>query len=95
MGPAGTYTYNPEYFATPQTAATVASIVGGRVVQVDDMGGPSANRFVQSQPNEMVQLANGAMINPGLVASFYTHGYPQSMVNQMIANEVTNVSNGT
>jgi len=94
-GPTGAYNYNPYYFATAQTAATVASMVGGTVVQINDMGGPSGNPFVQSQPNEMVQLANGALINPGLVASFYTHGYSQSMVNQMISNEVANVSEGT
>jgi len=94
-GPTGTFTYNPYYFATEQTAADVASMVGGKVVEMNAVGGPSGNPFVQNQPNEMVQLANGALINPGLVASFYTHGYPQSMVNQMISNEVTNVSSGT
>jgi len=94
-GPTGTYTYNPYYFATPQTAADVAAMVGGTVVAFNALGGPSGNPFVQSQPNEMVQLSNGAMINPGLVASFYTHGYPLSMVNQMVANEVTNVTKGT
>jgi len=70
-------------------------MVGGTVVAFNALGGPSGNPFVQSQPNEMVQLSNGAMINPGLVASFYTHGYPLSMVNQMVANEVTNVTKGT
>jgi hypothetical protein len=39
----------------------------------------------------MVKMPNGSMINPGLVATFYTHGYSQSMVDQMIANEVKNV----
>ena len=91
-GPTGTYTYNPYYFATPQTAATVASMVGGKVVSMNAVS--SGGRFVQDQPNEMVQLPNGALINPGLVASFYTHGYPQSMINQMIASEVANVSEG-
>jgi hypothetical protein len=94
-GPTGTYTYNPYYFATPQTAADVAAMVGGTVVAFNALGGPSGNPFVQSQPNEMVRLSNGAMINPGLVASFYTHGYPLSMVNQMVANEVANVTKGT
>jgi hypothetical protein len=93
-GPAGTYNYNPYYFATPQTAADVASEVGGTVVQVNCFGQSEGNPFTQNQPNEMVELANGTMLNPGLVASFYTHGYPQSMVDQMIANEVANVSKG-
>jgi len=91
-GPTGLYTYNPYYFATTQTAQTVASMVGGQVVQMNAVSG--GVRFVQNQPNEMVQLPNGAIINPGLVASFYTHGYPQSMVTQMIANEVANVTKG-
>lgn len=94
-GPAGTYNYNPYYFATPQTAAEVAAKVGGTVVEADCFGQSAGNPFTQNQPNEMVELANGTMLNPGLVASFYTHGYPQSMVDQMIANEVANVSKGT
>ena len=36
----------------------------------------------------MVKLANGALVNPGVIASFYTHGYPQWMVDQMVSNEV-------
>jgi len=92
-GPTGTYTYNPCYFATPQTAATVASMLGGTVVSLNTCS-TAGSMYVQNQPNEMVQLPNGKLINPGLVAEFYTHGYPQSMVNQMIANEVANVSEG-
>jgi hypothetical protein len=92
-GPTGAFSYNPYYFATPQTAATVASMVGGKVVSLNSFSTPGSV-YKQNQPNEMVQLPNGALINPGLVAEFYTHGYPQSMVNQMIANEVANVSEG-
>jgi hypothetical protein len=33
----------------------------------------------------MVQLPNGAQVNAGLVAQIFTHGYPQSTINQMIA----------
>jgi hypothetical protein len=84
--------YNPYYFATPQTAAQVASMVGGTVVQSTYT--PANDLYQQNQPTEMVELANGSMINPGLVASFYTHGYPASFVNQMVANEVANVSKG-
>ncbi len=81
--------YNPQYFATAQTAQTVANMVGGTVVQAIEMApnGPLG----QDQANEMVKLPNGSMINPGLVATFYTHGYSQSMVDQMIANEVKGV----
>ena len=68
-------------------------MVGGKVVSMNacsTVGSP----FQQNQPNQMVQLPNGTLINPGLVAEFYTHGYSQSMINQMIANEVSNVSEG-
>ncbi len=80
-----TYSYNSYYFATPATAQIVAKMLGGTVVASDailgDVGGP----FAQSQPNLMVQLPNGAQVNAGLVAQIYTHGYPQSTINQMIA----------
>lgn len=93
MAPDGSiYGYNPQYFATPETAAAVARMVGGTVVPVNLMTSAPGSTFMQQQPNLMVQLKNGALINPGLVAGFYTHGYPQSMVNQMIANEIANVS---
>ncbi len=80
------YGYNPLYFATAATAAQVAQMVGGKVVASDQLA--NAGGFVQQQPNEMVQLANGRLVNAGLVASFYTHGYPQSYIDQLIANEV-------
>jgi hypothetical protein len=88
-GPTGSYGYNPFYFASPDTAAKVAQMVGGTVVQSNQFTG-NGGVFTQSQPNQMVQLANGKMVNPGLIASFYTHGYPQSYVDQLVANEVNN-----
>jgi len=90
IGPDGApYSYNPHYFATAQTAATVAQMVGGKVVQSNQFT-PNGGPFLQQQPNYMVQLGDGRMINPGLVASFYTHGYPQSYVDMMVACEVKN-----
>ncbi|HEV2447163.1 MAG TPA: hypothetical protein VGS58_14625, partial [Candidatus Sulfopaludibacter sp.] len=91
LNPDGTtYSFNPQYFATPQTAAMVAQMVGGTVVQSNEMTNAPGSPYMQQQPNQMVQLKDGKLINPGLVAGFYTHGYPQSMVDQMIANEVAN-----
>jgi hypothetical protein len=89
-GPGGlTFGYNPIYFATASTAAEVAQMVGGKVVQDDEFSKTTPGQlFIQQQPNEMVELPDGALINPGLIASLYTHGYPNSMVNQAIANEV-------
>jgi hypothetical protein len=89
-GPNGiSFGYNPFYFASHETAVKVAQMVGGTVVQSNQFT-PSGGGFNQQQPNEMVRLADGRLINPGLVASFYTHGYPQSYIDQMIAAEVRN-----
>ena len=91
-GPGGiSYGYNPVYFATQQTAAKVADMVGGTVVESNQFT-PNGGPFNQSQPNYMVRLNDGSMINPGLVASFYTHGYPQSYVDSMIAAEIRNTT---
>jgi hypothetical protein len=35
----------------------------------------------------MVQLPNGGLINPGLVADIYTHGWNTAFVNQQVAAE--------
>ena len=84
-----TFGYNPLYFATAGTAADVAQMVGGKVVEDDEFTkNTPGDPFVQQQANEMVELPDGALINPGLIASLYTHGYPQSMVNQAISDEV-------
>ena len=88
MAPDGSsYGYNPMYFASAATAAKVAQMVGGKVVtsnQFTSADGP----FQQQQPNQMVELANGTLINPGLVAGFYTHGYPQSYIDFLVQNEI-------
>ena len=86
-GPAGSYSYNPYYFATPATAAKVAQMLGGKVVATNAITpfGP----FQQNQPNQMIQMPDGRLINAGLVAGFYDHGYTQQMVDKMIAAEVT------
>src|SRR5690242_11659138 len=88
-GPGGVYAFNPFYFATAQTAAKVAELVGGTVVQSSQFT-PNGGPFLQQQQNQMVRLADGRLINPGLVASFYTHGYSQSYIDQMVAAEVRN-----
>ena len=86
-GPAGSFSYNPYYFATPATAAKVAQMLGGKVVAMNDITpfGP----FQQNLPNQMIRLPNGRLINAGLVAEFYDHGLTQQMVDKMIAAEVS------
>ncbi len=90
IGPDGSaYSYNPYYFATPATAAKVAQMLGGTVVQNYSFT-PNGGPFAQQQACTMVKLPDGRLVNPGLVASFYTHGYPQSYIDMMIAAEVRN-----
>jgi hypothetical protein len=85
-----TFQYNPIYFATQSTAEIVAKMIGGTVVADNEFTQPAGNVFVQQQPNYMVKMPNGAMINPGLVASFYSFGFSQSQINTMVAQEVAN-----
>jgi hypothetical protein len=77
------FSYNPVYFATSSTAQQVAKMLGGTVVASNALA-PNA----QQQPNLMVQMPDGRMINAGLVASFYTHGYPQSYIDGLIDSEI-------
>lgn len=87
VGPGGSsFNYNPIYFATQSTAQKVAALVGGTVIQTNTLA--SGGGFQQSTPNEMVQLPNGKLINPGLVADFFNHGYPDSYIQRMIQQEV-------
>ena len=85
--PDGTqFGYNPIYFATPQTAQQIAAMVGGQVVEQDAIAANGAMR--QQVPNEMIQLSNGSVVNAGLIADFYDHGYPQSYIDMLIQNEI-------
>ena len=87
-GPAGSYSYNKYYFATPETAAKVAQMLGGKVVATNDITpfGP----FVQNQPNQMVQMPDGRLINAGIIASYYDRGATQQSVDALIKAEVGN-----
>ena len=89
QGPGGVVThYNPVYFATQQTAETVAQMVGGTVTQSVQITKAPGTPFGQDELNYMVQLPNGGQVNPGLIADLYTHGWNQALVNQQVANEV-------
>jgi hypothetical protein len=85
-GPNGGYSYNKYYFATPETAAKVAQMVGGKVVETNALTpyGP----FVQNQGNQMVQLPDGRLINAGIIASYYDHGWTQQRVDSLVNCEV-------
>jgi len=85
--PDGTqFGYNPIYFATRQTAEQIAAMVGGQVVEQNAIAPNGTMR--QQVPNEMIQLANGSVVNAGLIADFYDHGYPQSYIDMLIQNEI-------
>jgi hypothetical protein len=87
--PAGANTgYNPVYFATPQTAQSVAQMLGGTVVGADQMTSAPGSTIQQSQPNLMVQLPGGGEVNAGIIADLYTHNWPQSFIDQQINAEV-------
>jgi hypothetical protein len=86
-GPGCTYSYNPYYFATPQTADKVAQMLGGTVVAQSAI--TAYGPFQQSEPNLMVRMPDGKLINAGLVAGFYDHGYSQQTVDNMIAAEIS------
>jgi hypothetical protein len=89
IGPNGLpFSYNKFYFASQETAAKVAQIAGGTVVKTNMFTPTGGGGFSQQQPNYMVQMEDGRLINPGLVASFYTHGYSQSYVDMMVAAEL-------
>ena len=87
-GPGPVTHYNPIYFATAQTAQTVAQMVGGTVTSTQVFTSAPGSPFQQDEPNLMVQLPNGGLINPGLIADIYTHGWNQAFENQQVANEV-------
>ena len=79
----GAYSYNTMYFATRETAEKVAQMLGGKVVAKNAMVG-DAGPFVQQQPNYMVELPNGHLVNAGLTASYFTHGWSQSFIDTML-----------
>jgi hypothetical protein len=87
-GPAGSYSYNKYYFATPATAAKVAQMLGGTVVAKNDLTpyGP----FVQNDANQMVQMPDGRLINAGIIASYYDRGWSQQSVDALVNGEIGN-----
>lgn len=81
------FSYNRWYFATPEAAAQVARMLGGKVVKSNESTA-AGSPFIQQQPNLMVEMPDGRMINAGLVASFYAHGYPQAHIDSLIAAQI-------
>lgn len=81
--------YNPLYFATQQTANTAAQMIpGAKVIQQNAITNAPGSQIMQNQPNWMLQLPNGQVINPGFLADAFNHGYPQQYINQLLSSEV-------
>jgi hypothetical protein len=87
QGPLGTYSFNPIYFATPQTAEKVAELLGGTVIQQNALCSAPNSPFQQQQANYMVKLPSGRVTNPGLVAAYFQRGYPQSTIDRLLSIE--------
>ena len=81
------YGYNPTYFATRATADKLAQMYGGKVVEMNAITpyGP----FSQNQMNEMIQFPNGNVINAGILASYFDHGWSQEQINSAISAEIS------
>jgi hypothetical protein len=75
--------YNPMWFATRETAQKVADILGGTVVEKNAFTG-DAGLVQQQQVNQMVQLPNGRLVNAGLVASYYDHGFNTTQLSEFM-----------
>jgi hypothetical protein len=81
-----TYGFRSMYFATEKAALKIAEQLGGTVVQRSAI--VDAGFFTQVQPNQMILLPNGRELNAGIIADFYNHGYSQSYIDRLIANEI-------
>jgi len=83
--PAGTDFYghtmpgvgNPEYYATPETAAVLADALGGTVVS---MATPNIGQTINGQPAQetMIQLPDGTLMNAGQLAGLWERNAPTS-----------------
>ena len=80
--------------ARPAELAEVENVVRTQVVerkvrQVVEQKAIAPDGPIQQQvPNEMIKLSNGRVVNAGLIAAFYDHGYPQSYIDLLIQNEI-------
>lgn len=81
-----TYGFRSMYFATDAAANKIAAQLGGTVVKRNAILG--AGFYTQAQPNNMILLPNGREVNAGFIAHTYTHGYPQSYVDRLIAQQI-------
>jgi hypothetical protein len=89
-GPTGSFDFNSTYFPTQATAQTIADMLGGQVVAQNAILSSPGSPFHQSQPNYMVQLPNGNVINPGFIAQAIATKQPRANIDALIYSEVNN-----
>jgi hypothetical protein len=72
VGPYGPGSYNPQTFATMETAQKVAQMFGGTVTTTEgNMLGAPGSPFSTNQPQPMVKMPDGRFIDPAEIARVY------------------------
>lgn len=98
-GPNGPGGYNPQTFATQSTAQQIASQYGGTVISNPSAGllGAPSSPFQTNQPQYMIQMPNGTIIDPAKIASLYANAGPGGLTayDQAQVQDVLNGSTGT
>jgi hypothetical protein len=74
------------------TAEAIAEMLGGKVVAQNAVLSSPGSPFHQDQPNYMVELPNGNVINPGTIAQAISVKQPRAMIDALIYSEVNNTS---
>ncbi len=77
---------NPIYFADPATAQRMAQQLGGELFYGDQFGSPGSPTTFPNQA--LIRLPNGQVVNAGLVANTYNHGYSQNYIDMVLAGIV-------
>jgi len=93
MGPWGPQSINPVYCATASCALDLASILADlnpKIVMLYPFGQwPQGNNpFVQSGTVPWFQLPDGTLANVGLLAGYWTHGYPPAVAERYCRQDI-------
>ncbi len=89
-GPNGRFGFNPTYFPTLATSKAIAQMLGGKVVPQNAILSAPGSHFTQNQPNYMIELPNGNVINPGPIAQAIYLKQSRTMIDAIIDSEVNN-----
>lgn len=83
------YPYSKYYFATPEAAQKVADMLGGTVVEQQDLSVVRQSAIGVGVPRLLVLLHNnGLKVNAGTIMQVWTHGYPQSYIDTVVSQIV-------